>query len=279
MGSIPDNTLFGCTALKDVTFLEDAKLATYTPDELFKSVYEPSFYVIGPKNGSTGEGSTATPRQTTWKAKAGLNNDGSYKLASVPYMFTDSNGTHFEIGVKEKETDENPKYIAQIDQIGDTYEAVLSNYFAYDSSKPSQNLHITIPAKVGDYTVVEIGENCFNDDIKPYVYRLTIQDDSIRKINDNAFSKCENLQLVDIGDSVTYIGSNAFANCTKLENVVFSQTTTDTYSDDDPNWSTLELVENAFNTQSKYLTFHGAINSEYAPFKLAMSADGINMTS
>lgn len=289
---IPDRTFAGCKGLGHLVFPFGEDTDTFDADydfgELFRDVYNPELYVEGPAYGSSGvETTTSTPRRTTWKAYAGEildetgNPTGGYALTAVPYMFTDKDGiVHFELGVREDEDiTKDPVYVATVDIIDGTTDAVLSNYDLFSSKKPAKNMSITIPDKVSRYTVVEIGEGCFGSNIKPYVYELIIQDGSVRKINEGAFKGANNLQWVEIGDAVTSIGKEAFAECPKLENVVFSQNRTGYYGPDDSYWSELVIEENAFKTGSTYLTFHGAVNENYAPFKLAMSADSANMTS
>lgn len=274
---IPDNTFAGCSGLKNVIFPEDAKSADYDPDKLFQGVMNADFFVTGPAEGLA-SGSKATPRTTTWKAKAGY--DGGKGV--VPYMFKDSTGTHYEIGDKK---DENgvPEYIARIDVISENpKEASLVKYSPNkEMSSLGDNISITIPDKVGGengYKVVAIGADCFEKEIKEKISELITKDDSIRRIEDQAFKDATNLQWVEIGDSVTYIGKEAFFGCSRLENVVFSQNQTAEWYGQDNYWAeALTIGENAFKTGSSYLTFHGAIHPDYAPFRLAMSENNEKM--
>ncbi len=288
---VPDNTLAGCNNLSYVVFPEGAKKAGYTPDKLFADVWgDPGFYVEGPEILDTPT-SKSTPRETTWKAKAGLTktNPDVWALTSVPYKFTDSNGkVHFEIGTGH-ETDQDgnpigpPKYIANIEVIDNNNKlASLVSYFPAPTSgtptKP-EKVWLTIPTKVGEYSVVSIEQGCFDDakDLKDNVTQLTIGD-SVKDIKAGAFKEMKALQWVDIGSAVTNIESEAFAGCEKLENVVFSQAITSTLSEDDVEyWQELKIADDAFKTNSKRLTFHGAVNPNYAPFKIAMSANNSDL--
>lgn len=270
---IPDNLLAGCTALEYVVFPDGAYDADFVPGELFKDVMNEEFYVKGPEHGASRD-TKATPRQRTWKAVPG------YKLETgepgvIPYMFTDDNGVdHIEIGVGQENRDD---YIATID-IVDGSTAILSGYEENNKSE-FDSIAVEIPATVGKYTITEIADNCFGDDVKDKIYKVIITDGTVQKINASAFENCKKLQWVELGDSVNYIGENAFAGCTSLENVVFSQTKTGLYGDDDTYWAeALTIEENAFKTGSDFLTFHGAVHPSYAPFKLAMSAEGKSMT-
>ncbi|MDE6221793.1 MAG: leucine-rich repeat domain-containing protein, partial [Lachnospiraceae bacterium] len=272
---IPDNTLWGCEELSYTRFPDGAARADYTADALFQGVQNTDFYVEGPAN--INAQTVATPRETTWTAKAGYDN----RNGIIPSKFTDSTGTHFEIGVKENPADTEPKYIATIDVTNEAAkEATLSKYTAYTTPNANDRFSIVIPDKVGEYTVVAIGPNCFDDDIKNKIYELIIKDGSVRQIAAEAFKGSENLQWVEIGDAVASIGREAFADCPKLENVVFSQTQTAGFYGQDAYWKDQHVLgTDAFKTGSTYLTFHGAIHPDYAPFALAMSADSKNMTS
>lgn len=273
--TIPNGTFAGCSGLKNVIFPDDAKTADYDPKELFQGVMNADFYVTGPAEGVT-SGSKATPRMTTWKAQAGYD-DGK---GIVPYMFKDSTGTHYEIG-DQKDTDGVPQYIARIDVISESpKEAALVKYTP-NKNNLGDNIPITVPDKVGGdngYKVVAIGKDCFDDELKGKISELIIKDDSIRRIEDEAFKDATNLQWVQIGDAVSYIGKNAFAGCSKLENVVFSQNQTAEWYGQDNYWAeALKIDDDAFKTGSQYLTFHGAIHPDYAPFKLAMSENNESM--
>lgn len=267
---IPNGTLEGCKYLKKAVFPDSAYSAKYTKDALFKDVESDNFMVHGPAYVGDSTTQYATPRTTTWEATA---KDGR----TVPYEFTDADGTtHLEMAVN------NNKYLATIDVIPNTTTAVLSTYQKRPGvTDNSTSISVRIPNPVGDYTIVEIGANCFDDNVKSKVTELIIDDGTVRKISAKAFEKLPNLKWVEIGDSVEEIGDEAFAGCDKLENVVFSQTLTSTfYGGQDENFaSTHKIGNNAFNTRSKHLTFHGAVNPEYAPYKLAMSDQGKTMLS
>ena len=49
---------------------------------------------------------------------------------------------------------------------------------------------------------------------------------SDKKINENEFSGCSNLQIVAIGESVTTIGNRAFENCTALKDIIIPKSVT-----------------------------------------------------
>ena len=270
---IPDHTLAGCKQLEYVVFPDNAYDAEFVPGELFREVVNEEFYVKGPEHGASRD-TKASPRQLTWKAVPG------YKLENgdpgvIPYMFTDDNGVnHIEIGVGQENRDD---YIATIDIVDDTT-AILSGYEENNRGE-FDSIAVEIPAKVGKYTITEIADNCFGNEVKDKIYKVIITDGTVQKINASAFENCKKLQWVELGDSVEFIGENAFAGCTSLENVIFSQTKTGLYGDDDNYWTeALTIEENAFKTGSDFLIFHGAVHPSYAPFKLAMSPESKSMT-
>ena len=279
---VPDNTLTNCNNLSWVKFPEGANYAGYNSDKLFADVWgDPGFYVEGPELLNQ-PGSRSNPRETTWKAKAGkTGNDSSgnpvWALPSVPYKFTDSNGKiHFEIGVSDENGD--LQYIANIEVI-DGNNASLVSYFPYKKDTTVEKVWITIPTEVGGYNVVSIEPGCFDDaeNLKNNITRLSIGD-SITDIKTGAFKAMPELQWVDIGSGVSRIESGAFAECEKLENVVFSQAITGTLPEDSVEyWQELKIADDAFKTNSDRLTFHGAINPEYAPFKIAMSPNNSDL--
>lgn len=269
---VPNTTFSGCKNLECVEFPGGAYDATYDSQELFKGVLNESFYVRGPESGAS-SGSIAEPRQCTWNAVPGHTTaDG--KAGVIPYVYTGADGKeHMEIGVGEESRDD---YIATIDIIEGTSNAVLSGY--RENHSTGYPLAVTVPPKVGGYTITEIADGCFNE-VKDIIYKVIISDGTVQRINANAFRGCDKLQWVELGDSVSFIGANAFEGCKSLENVVFSQTQTALFNDEDSYWSdALTIEENAFKTGSDFLTFHGAVNPDYAPFKLAMSDASKSMT-
>lgn len=280
---VPDNTLTNCHNLSWVKFPEGAQNAGYAPEKLFADVWgNPGFYVEGPELLNQ-PGSRSKPRETTWKAKAGktgTTNDTPpqdiWALPSVPYKFTDSNGkVHFEMGVSDDAG--KLQYIANLEEI-DGNNASLVSYFPYDQNAKVEKAWITIPTTVGGYNVVSIEPGCFDSakNLKDNITRLSIGD-SVTDIKAGAFKAMPSLQWVDLGAGVRNIESEAFAACDKLENVVFSQTLTGTFPEESEYWQELQIANDAFRTNSDRMTFHGAINPDYAPFRMAMSSDNSDL--
>jgi hypothetical protein len=246
-------------------------------EQLFSDVMNESFMVEGPEyRNNVNNGPYALARTCSWTAILGYQIDGEW--APVAYKYVDSEEKeHIELGYN------GGKYIATID-IDDNGDAVLSSYVQNTQFDVGDDrIAVTIPAKVGGYNIVEIGNDCFGGDVKDKIYKITIADGSVSRIGDNAFEDCKKLEWVYIGNNVSSIGKEAFAGCERLENVEFSQVGKrgiEYLGDDDDAWQAeMTIDENAFNTQSDYLTFHGGIHKGYAPYELAMSEDSAKMTN
>lgn len=254
---VPDNTLAGCTNLSTLTFPDDSHAGTYDEVELFRDIMNPQFYVIGPKTG-TSSSMAANCREVTWKAAIDQDSDTSDKEYHVPYQYTEKGVKYLEIGVAPKTG--SGLCIESIKVNSDNTTATLTGYDIQTTL--SNNIEIEIPEKVGQYTITAIASGCVSDTLKPKVYKVSIADGTVKTIGSEAFEGCPALQWVKIGNSVTSIESKAFANCPKLENVEFSQNMI-------TDWTTLKIAADAFSTQSDFLTFHGAIHPDYAPYVIA----------
>lgn len=284
--TIPDNTLRGCYNLREAHFKSaTAKYNTYKNNaiyepQLFSNVTQP-FMVFGPQKKADNT-TDADPLVSSWTGHLGYKIDGEW--APVPYQYMDAdNKTHIELGYK------SGQYIATVDVIEGSSDAILSKYKLNTSIKVSETrTPVTIPRIIGNYNIVEIGNNCFADNVKSKIYKITIEDGHVVSVGDSAFSGCSNLEWVYLGNSITYIGSKAFADCPALENIVFSHTGKVNYKatgidyvigDDDETWANELSIPNsdAFATKSKRLTFHGAIHSGYRPFEIAMSENNSDL--
>lgn len=281
---IPDNTLMQCYNLECVTFgkcsekdldcvevtFDSPDLKNGTPGEydkdkdgetLFQDITNPAFYVTGP--GFTNTNATATPRKCTAAAQTQVRD-------YVPYKYMQDGQIQIEMSYGEKN-----EYVAVV-VIDDTNKTgVLKNFEYLDAANRTPIRNLIIPDKIGEYTITKLGTGCFKN-IRDYIIELTIEDGTIGELEDGALEGATKLLQVNIGNSVTKIGEKAFAGCENLENVYFSSHVG--VSDD--GWgSLLTIGKDAFKTDSKYLTFHGEIHSDYAPFELAMSNTGFNGTA
>lgn len=260
LNKIPDYLLAGCTNLNTLTFPDSSYAGTYEED-LFNDVMNPQFYVIGPKYASGNKNIDATSRTTTWDIAIDQDGDNT-KEYNVPYQYTENGVKYIEIG--KRDANGNGSIIESIQINSDNTTATLTGYTLKDA--PQDKIAIDIPEKVGQYTITAIAPGCIGETLKPWIYKVTIADGTVKTIGAEAFEGCPALQWVEIGNSVTSIETKAFANCKELENVVFSQNMI-------TDWSTLKIASDAFSTQSDFLTFHGAIHSDYAPYVIASNKD------
>ncbi len=287
-GMIPDNTLAGCTWLQKLLFPDNAGSAQFKPEQLFKGIENNGFYVEGPMY-KGGNKETADTRKNTWNAKNA--ND-----RAVPYKYYDKDNNNlecWEYGVMQKDPLDSNKtiapFIASVSLENGRDNAVLEHFIVNPDQKPSEKMKLTI-GTIGDgddrIAIKQVGNgqsSIIVGDMKDWIYEVDIED-GVQTISDNAISGAKELEWVRIAGSVTNIGSKAFANCEKLENVEFDH---DAFVYERPSdaaeWSAMKIAPDAFQTNSDYLTFHGAVNSNYAPFQLAMKkgiyANNGDMTS
>ena len=77
---------------------------------------------------------------------------------------------------------------------------------------------VTVPEKVGGYTVVEIASEAFRDDGMLQLLTLT---KTVEKVSESAFSGCSELIKADLGGGVKKIEASAFYDCEYLCDIVF----------------------------------------------------------
>lgn len=75
---------------------------------------------------------------------------------------------------------------------------------------------VTIPSKIGDYTVTAIGNNAFDGNEK--ITSVTIPG-TVKEIRQYTFRGCKNLKKITLQEGVESIGYYAFAGCTNLTEV------------------------------------------------------------
>ena len=75
---------------------------------------------------------------------------------------------------------------------------------------------VTIPSKIGEYTVTAIGNNAFDGNEK--ITSVTIPG-TVKEIRQYAFRGCKNLKKITLQEGVESIGYYAFAGCTNLTEV------------------------------------------------------------
>lgn len=75
---------------------------------------------------------------------------------------------------------------------------------------------VTIPGKIGEYTVTAIGNSAFDGNEK--ITSVTIPG-TVKEIRQYAFRSCKNLKKITLQEGVESIGYYAFAGCTNLTEV------------------------------------------------------------
>lgn len=75
---------------------------------------------------------------------------------------------------------------------------------------------VTIPSKIGEYTVTAIGNSAFDGNEK--ITSVTIPG-TVKEIRQYAFRGCKNLKKITLQEGVESIGYYAFAGCTNLTEV------------------------------------------------------------
>ncbi len=87
-------------------------------------------------------------------------------------------------------------------------ELMITSYLGSDKD-------ITIPETVNDYTVTVIGHSVFNN---KDITSVTMPD-TIKEIQDYAFSSNRNLTSVKLSNNLQVIGTNVFFNCRSLKSI------------------------------------------------------------
>ena len=85
---------------------------------------------------------------------------------------------------------------------------------------------ISIPATLGGFPVVAIGDYAFEDFDQIFNLTSVTIPNSVTSIGHGAFSDCYDLTSVTIGNSVTSIGNQAFYNCFNLTSVTIPDSVT-----------------------------------------------------
>ncbi len=266
--NIPKNMFYGCTNLSYVEFPDACRQATFrdnlitgitdpsnprktiSVNTLFLDVTNPNFYVTGP--GYVSGSTVATERNDTWYARTMVND-------YVPYVYTYQGVKYYEIS--------DGTYRLTADESGELVSCVPIDDTA------TTDIDITIPTKVGNYTITSIKAGCFSDDkIKERLHSVIIPDGTLTSIPDNSFEGLPNLTWVKIGNSVTKIGASAFESDSSLVDVTFDSL--------GKNYANLSLGTDAFTTGGSRLVVHGDIQPGYAPFDWAVNADNyVNKTT
>lgn len=229
-----------CIALEELIFPEQNVYASF-PADIFKTVKNSNFKVVGPATISSTDEAYSKPRL-------------SAHAAGVPYQYLDPRDgiTYLELKYTDKTTGDVIFY--RIDD--------QNQLAAYTSTAAEIDLEIF--DKIGNVPITSIKEGCFSDDMKKKLKSVTIHDNSISVIDANLFADSEILSEVYIGDSVTSIGNGAFKNCSELKLISF----------ENPAAEPITIGDNAFRTEcGEGTVIQGEITPGYAPYEYAMNPD------
>ncbi len=247
--TLPNDLFFNCIALESVEFPATGNscgMVKFAKD-LFDTVSNPNFYVQGPEFVSPSSDQEAYPRTSTWDAYTAVSK-------TVPYVY-------YKNGVRYSEISDGD-YLECIDENGVLISCTLSPNANPDKIE-KDGVVLVIPAEVGGKPVTGIATGCFTDDrLNNNVVSLTFIDGSqITSIADSVFAGWKRLEKVYINDSIRSIGNSAFQGCSQLIDVTFN--TPESAAGE------FKVGTAAFQTNGLELTFHGMINSSFAPYTWA----------
>lgn len=138
---------------------------------------------------------------------------------------------------------------------GKEYEVSASGYFNSNlEGNPSKE--VVIPSKYKGKPVTAIGANAFKD--RRMIIKVTIPD-SVKVIEDSAFSGCSGINSVILGKATTKIGNSAFRDCKSLNSINIPKTLTylgDYAFSNCSNMQSVIIIPNAV-TNSLKRTFSG----------------------
>lgn len=281
-GKIPENTLDDCKQLQSVimgkiSFNDEAGRNIHylngTSSTLFEDIENPRFYVGGPGFGFKGTDKTDVRIETVeLKTKVATFGSSNANAGYVPYVYLDESGNK----KMEVSAGDNAQYLAIIDEMDDDNLTARLVGYEYKVPPTTHTLQdIVVEAQIGGYKITRLGPGCF-DEIKDDIKTLTFEDDSILSIESGALKGAPELIQVRLANSIESIGSEAFADCPKLQNVFFGEPV----GINDGAWGeVMSIGNNAFKTDSEYLTFHGVIDEDYAPFVYAMDENNTKFNS
>lgn len=101
---------------------------------------------------------------------------------------------------------------------------------------------INIPKKIGNKSIIAIGDSAFQDCV--YVTEINLPL-SIRSIGASAFGNCTLLSSINIPENVEFIGNDAFFGCDSLNNDVY-------YGGNENEWSEISFNTSLTSTAVSY---------------------------
>ncbi len=276
---VPETLVAGCSNLEYFRFPVETAGVDYEPT-MFYDVINPNFYVWGPEKFA---GDYAKPRINTWTARMNVAANSLNGGDPVTYKYfkddNESNPPTYEVS--------NGKLIQGIDATGQ-----LVNCSYVPGTTPDQKkTDLIIDESVASIKINSIASGCFDQDVRENVTGIVIADgnlisdigdgvfkdfdsvtyvnlgNGVRTIGNSAFEGCDNLAKATIGENIESIGSAAFRSCPNLVDIYF-----DSPGDvSNPALTLNSIGEQAFQTGSTQLTFHGEISPVYGPFAYAMA--------
>lgn len=269
---LPDDMFRGCNSMEYVEFPDAGNQTScgYVsfPRYLFLDVTNENFYVRGPERKV--DGLEALPRTSTWSA---ISASSDY----IPYVYKNAAGVDcYEVS--------DGTYLLQANANGELTSCTLID-------RTSDTVDLVIPSYVGNYKITSVSSTCFSDEnLRNAIRSITVEDDSINSIADNAFANLPKLEWIDIGNSVQSIGTSAFSGNRRLTQVTLGSGLTSignsafegcplltevTFESPTAGYENYTIGTNAFLTGSTRLSFHGDIAPGFAPFDWAMSPDNV----
>lgn len=146
-------------------------------------------------------------------------------------------------------------------------EIVIPSNIVEIESNPFENSGLTTISVADENETYDSRDNCnaiieTNTNSLIIGTSLTIIPNTVEKIDDFAFSSCENLSSIEIPESVTEIGACAFSVCPKLTSITLPD-------------SIETICEGAFDSYMKTIIYKGVTYSEPSVLNQKLIADGI----
>ncbi|MCQ2409014.1 MAG: leucine-rich repeat domain-containing protein [Clostridia bacterium] len=198
---IPDNTFFGCSSLKNVTFSDKVRnigeSAFENCDGILNATVPETVQSIGLSafRGCTSMKSISVPFM-------GKSRTASAQFRHFAYIFGNGNAAYSESQVQV------PASLKTVKLTGNDITELVDNAFYHCKNVET----IEIPD-----TVVSIGTFAFHNCAS--LKQLTLPKSSLRTIGNNAFASCTSLTSVYIPVTVTEIGTNILGGDTNLREV------------------------------------------------------------
>ena len=117
---------------------------------------------------------------------------------------------------------------------------------------------ITLPSRLGEKTVNEIGMNLFYTIRANKTVTSIVIPNTVKQIDDSAFYACQALTSITIPSSVTTIGKYAFRNCTALTSITIPSSVTTIYDSSFDGCTALKTI-NVDSANASYSSYDGVL--------------------